>query len=282
MRQCDTEARVLIVAPVGQDAASMTEFLNGRGIISQICAGPAECARCIDEDAGALLLTEEALKLPNVSVLLETLKAQPPWSELPLILLTSGGESRFATLLDTLASAAGTITLLERPMSATTLLRSVEVALGSRRRQYQVRDLIAGRSKLAAIVEFSDDAIISKDLGGVITSWNKGAEHLFGYTAGEAIGQSITMLIPADRLDEEPKILERIRRGERIDHYETVRRCKDGTFLDLSLTISPLRNDRGEIIGASKIARDITKRKQAEEALRKAQAELRQHATTLE
>ena len=260
----------------------MAELLKKHGFLAQVCEGPGQCARRIRENAGAVVLTEEGLMLPNVSELLEALKEQPGWSELPLIVLTSGGESRFATLLDLLASAAGTVTLLERPMRAATLWRSVEVALRSRRRQYQVRDLIESRSKLAAIVEFSDDAIISEDLQGVITSWNRGAEHLFGYTAEEAIGESVTMLIPANRLDEEPGILERIRRGERIVHYETVRRRKDGALLDISLTVSPLRNERGTIVGASKIARDVTERKRTEEALRQAQAELRDHATNLE
>jgi two-component system, chemotaxis family, CheB/CheR fusion protein len=123
---------------------------------------------------------------------------------------------------------------------------------------------------LAAIVEWSDDAIISKDLNGVITSWNKGAEQLFGYKAHEAIGQPVTMLMPADRVDEEPGILARIRRGEVIEHYETVRRHKDGTLIDISLTVSPVRDKSGRIFGASKIARDITQRKRAEESLRRA------------
>jgi sigma-B regulation protein RsbU (phosphoserine phosphatase) len=119
--------------------------------------------------------------------------------------------------------------------------------------------------RLATIVEFSDDAIISKDLNAVITSWNRGAEHLFGYTAEEAIGKPITILIPPDRQDEEPEILERIRRGQQVDHYETVRRRKDGSLVDISLTASPVKNAQGKIIGASKIARDITVRRQAEE-----------------
>ena len=117
----------------------------------------------------------------------------------------------------------------------------------------------------AAIVESSDDAILSKDLNGVITSWNNGAQRLFGYTSQEAVGEPVTLLIPADRRDEEPKILARIRRGERIDHYETVRQRKDGSLVDISLTVSPIRDLRGKIIGASKIARDITERKRAEE-----------------
>ncbi|HEX4158827.1 MAG TPA: PAS domain S-box protein [Rhizomicrobium sp.] len=117
---------------------------------------------------------------------------------------------------------------------------------------------------LASIVEYSDDAIISKNLNGIILSWNKGAEHLFGYTADEAVGKSITMLIPQHRIDDEPEILRRIRGGERIDHYETVRRHKDGTLVDISLTVSPVRDGRGAIIAASKIARNISDRKRAE------------------
>ncbi|HEY3636506.1 MAG TPA: PAS domain S-box protein [Rhizomicrobium sp.] len=117
---------------------------------------------------------------------------------------------------------------------------------------------------LASIVEYSDDAIISKDLNGIILSWNRGAERLFGYTAGEAVGQPVTILIPEHRLDEEPNILNRIRRGEHIDHYETIRRRKDGTLMEISLTVSPMRDGSGKIIAASKIARNISERKQAE------------------
>jgi PAS domain S-box-containing protein len=118
--------------------------------------------------------------------------------------------------------------------------------------------------RLASIVESSDDAIISKDTSGIIKTWNRGAERVFGYTAEEAIGQPVTMLIPVDRLDEEPEILQRVMRGERIDHYETVRQRKDGELIDISITVSPLRNATGRVVGASKIARDITERKRAE------------------
>ena len=122
--------------------------------------------------------------------------------------------------------------------------------------------------RLAAIVEFSDDAILAKDLEGKIISWNKGAQRLFGYTPEEAVGQSVLMLIPPDRQNEEPDILGRIRRGDRIDHYETVRRRKDGSLVDISLSVSPIRSRDGRIIGASKIARDISERRLIEQQQR--------------
>lgn len=118
--------------------------------------------------------------------------------------------------------------------------------------------------RLAAIVESSDDAIASKDLNGTIVTWNKGAERIFGHAAEEIIGKPISILIPSDRENEEPLILDRIRRGERIDHYDTVRRRKDGTLIHISLTVSPIKDETGRIIGASKIARDITERKRQE------------------
>src|SRR6476660_8676601 len=127
---------------------------------------------------------------------------------------------------------------------------------------------------LASIVDSSDDAIISKDLNGIITSWNKSAERLFGYTSEEVIGQPITILIPPDRLQEEPEILQRLRKGERVDHFETVRRRKDGILLDISLTISPVRDGEGRIVGASKIARDITDRREVERKLRESEQRL--------
>jgi PAS domain S-box-containing protein len=135
---------------------------------------------------------------------------------------------------------------------------------------------------LAAIVDCSDDAIISKTLEGIITSWNTGAERLFGYTAKEAIGQHISMIIPFDRLDEETRILAKLRQGERIDHFDTVRVRKDGTTFEISLTISPLRDAAGKIIGASKIARDITGRKRFERELKESEQRFRELADALD
>ena len=125
----------------------------------------------------------------------------------------------------------------------------------------------------AAIVESSEDAIISKSLDGIIVSWNKGAERLFGYSAHEIIGKSVLTLIPQDRQGEEPGILARLRNGERIDHYETIRQRKDGTLMDVSLTVSPVRDGSGRIVGASKIARDVTEQKRATGALDKRASE---------
>ncbi len=141
------------------------------------------------------------------------------------------------------------------------------------------------QQRLAAIVESSDDAIISKDLNGVVQSWNRGAESLFGYTANEMVGQHISKIAPPEVVDEIPAILARLRSGERVDHYETKRRTKDGRILTVSLTVSPIRDSSGTIIGASKVGRDITERalhekalQEANEALERSNADLEQFA----
>ena len=144
------------------------------------------------------------------------------------------------------------------------------------------REAEIAKARLAAIVEGSDDAIIGKDLRGIVTSWNQGAERIFGYSAREMINQPITRIIPAERQDEERQILSRLKRGERIDHFETVRVTKDGRYLDISLTVSPIKDSYGQIIGASKIARDVTDRKAFERALRDAQQQLQAYAQDLE
>jgi len=142
MRNNDRDRRVLVMAPVGQDARAIAQLLTNRGLSAEICNSSADCCAEINAGAGALLLTEEALEMERGLDVVNTLKMQPAWSELPLIILTTGGETRLNRLLELAAQAAGTVTLLERPLSSMTLLRSVEVALNSRRRQFQIRDLL--------------------------------------------------------------------------------------------------------------------------------------------
>jgi PAS domain S-box-containing protein len=150
------------------------------------------------------------------------------------------------------------------PLGAVLVFRDV-----SERKQAEV-----ARAQLAAIVESSDDAILSKTLDGVMRSWNAAAERLFGYTAAETVGQNVTLLIPPDRLDEEALILGRLQRGQPIEHFETVRLAKGGRPLDISLSVSPVKNHEGRVIGASKIARDITERKRADRILRQSEERL--------
>ncbi|MDB5337147.1 MAG: luxQ 1 [Planctomycetaceae bacterium] len=137
------------------------------------------------------------------------------------------------------------------------------------------------QARLAAIVESSEDAIVSKTLDGIIRSWNVGAERLFGYTSAEAVGQPITLIVPPDLLDEERDILARLRRGERVEHFETVRMAKDGRLLNISLTISPVRDTDGRVVGASKVARDISQRMRADAALRRSEERYRKLFETM-
>jgi PAS domain S-box-containing protein len=153
---------------------------------------------------------------------------------------------------------SGAVTFLHPTGIDITERKEIEAAL--RERENRLR-------WVTSIVESSDDAIVSKNLDGIITSWNGGAERIFGYTAEEAIGQPITIVIPQDRQDEERTILTRIRRGERIDHFETVRQRRHGSLIVVSLTVSPVKNADGKIVGASKIARDITGQKRSQEEI---------------
>jgi PAS domain S-box-containing protein len=139
-----------------------------------------------------------------------------------------------------------------------------------------------GMHELVAIVESSEDAIIGKTLDGIVTSWNRGAERLLGYGAEEVIGQPITRFIPPDRLDEETQIRTRLRGGERVEHFETIRRRKDGTLVDVSLSISPIREGSGFLVGAAKIARDTTERNRAEATNREAHERLREQSAVLD
>src|SRR3954464_6571272 len=147
------DERVLILAPIAHDAPAMVAVLQEQGLQTRTCADAGECAGHIRSGAGALVMTEEALESPQLGDVLQALESQPPWSELPLIVLTSGGESRRVKLLDVATAAVGTVTVLQRPIETRTLRRSVEVALRSRHRQYQARDLFTQLASLNQTLE---------------------------------------------------------------------------------------------------------------------------------
>jgi PAS domain S-box-containing protein len=391
----DLEQRVLLLAPTTKDAALTGALLRRAGVECAPCPDLAQLCRQLEAGAGAVLLPEEAVAQERKGPLVEWLARQPPWSDLPVLVLARPGadSAAVAQAMDLL----GNVTVLERPTRVAALVSAVRTALRARQRQYQARAHLAERERgerelrdffdnaaiglhwagpdgiilranqteldmlgytreeyvgrhiaelhidreviedilqrltggetireqaarlrckdgsikhvlinsnvlweggrfvhtrcftrdvsdrkeaeraqalLAAIVASSEDAIISKTMAGTILSWNAGAERLFGYSAAEAVGQPITMLIPPERHDEELAILRRLGAGERIEHFETVRVTKDGRRLDISLSVSPVRDGEGRIVAASKVARDVSQRKQAEEALRAAREQL--------
>jgi two-component system CheB/CheR fusion protein len=265
--------RVLVLAPTAADAALTESILREAYLTAHVCGDLHELATQLGQGAGAILLTEAVLERGEAEFLLQALQREPAWSDPPVILLSSADS---ATGLSAWAmERLGNVTILERPVRVTTLVSTLRSALKARRRQYQLRDQIEPQALLAAVVASSADAIVSKTLDGIITSWNAGAEHLYGYTAAEAIGQSITLIIPRDRLDEEQEILRKLARGESVEHFETVRRAKNGRYVDISLSVSPIRDASGRIVGASKVARDITERKRAADRLRESEARFR-------
>jgi PAS domain S-box-containing protein len=171
------------------------------------------------------------------------------------------GDGHWAGELRHTCANGSKITVSTRWVSERDARGNITSILESNRDISESRRARETQGRLAAIVESSEDAIVAKDLDGTIINWNKAAERMFGYAAEEAIGQHITLIVPPDRLDEEANILASLRRGERIDHFETLRKRKDGALLDISVTISPVKDARGRVIGASKVARDITERK---------------------
>lgn len=281
------EQQVLALAPTGRDARATREVLASAGIAATICADMADLCRQLDSGAGAGLLTDESLKPEgSLAALAAALARQPKWSDWPLVLLASGGAN--SPIAMQALQALQNVLVLDRPVHLPTLVSAVKTALRSRQRQYEIRDHLDERkraeqslARLAAIVESSDDAIVSKNLNGIIQTWNAGAERLFGYRAEEVIGRPITLLLPPERIHEEDLILERVRSGQRVTHLETVRVTKDGRQIDVSVTVSPIRSRDGQIIGASKIAHDITDRKRAEEKLRESEQRFRTMAESI-
>jgi PAS domain S-box-containing protein len=262
------ERRVLILGPGPRDAKLAQEVLERAGIVSVVSP---DMSALLDEaavGAGALLVSEEALMGPTRRALAEFLDQQPPWSDLPLLILTrTGADSPLATRA---AETLGNVSLLERPVRVAALVSAVQTALRARARQYELRDRFESQSLLASIVDSSDDAIVSMTLDGTILTWNRSAERMFGYTADQVVGKSILLIVPPYLHDEAREILDRIARGERSQHFETHRLTRDGRLLDISLSVSPVRDASGQVVGASKVARDISAQKRAEQALREA------------
>ena len=201
------------------------------------------------------------------------LQADEPY-DVEFRVVQPGGEIRW------LASKAKVIR--DSQGGALRMVGATQDITAARQAQQELLRLQSAALHMAAIVESSDDAIVSKDLNGIIKTWNRGAERIFGYTAEEAIGRPVVMLIPQDRQQEEPEILRRLQRGERVDHFETIRRHKDGTLVNISLTISPVRDPSGRIVGASKVARDITEQKRTEADRERADRDMRRANQDLE
>jgi len=305
MEKNNSSERVLIIAPIGRDAQVMTELLGQRGFDAQNYVSLAECRVQMNFSAGVLLLTEEALELGGSSELFETLAAQPAWSELPLIILTSGGESRLARLLELAAKAAGSVMLLERPVGTTTLVRSLQVALNSRRRQYQVRDLLEkqrrkqrelkeAEERLRRAKEFDDEVmnnmgegLYTVDSQGLVTFMNPAAEELFGWSLEELQGRKMHDMTHYKHPDgspfpaEECAGLQVLSFGRTLADHEDVFVRKDGTFFNVVYSSSPLR-ENGKLNGLVVVFRDITAKKQAEQALRQAHEQLADRARQLE
>ena len=273
------ESRVLVLAPTGADGELSRAILTEAGFDCRVCADLPALCRELTAGGGSALLTDEALAAGDPQFLASTLQYQPAWSDMPILFLTGKGADSAAALWA--MEMLGNVTILERPVRVVTLVSALRTALRARRRQYELRDRLQAQALLAAVVESSEDAIVSKTLDGVITSWNTGAQRLFGYAPAEAIGQHITLIIPPDRLHEEEMIIARLRRGESIEHYETIRRTKTGRLVDISVTISPVRDSGGRVVGASKVARDITGQKQSQERMRQSEERFRFLAETL-
>ena len=253
----DPAPRVL----VADDNADMRDYLRrilGFHYHVDVVGDGRAALEQIHSHAPDLVLADVMMPSLDGFGLLASIRGDERTRSLPVILLSAraGEEARIEGL------KAGADDYLVKPFSRRELLACVasQLQLARLRREtiFEQKKALAAKAYLAAIVDSADDAILSKDLNGIIQSCNASAERLFGYTSAELVGRPVRILIPADRQSEEDDILSRLRRGVRVDHFETVRMTKDGRLLDVSLTISPVRDDFGTIIGASKIIRDIT------------------------
>lgn len=263
-----------MLAPLGGDGPAMATLLREHGFAAELCQSLTEVCAQIAAGAGAILVTEEALELVQVPDLFNQLKAQPPWSEMPLIILTHRGEPRLARLLELATGAAGAVTLLERPISTVTLLRSIEVALRSRRRQYQVRQREQQLAEQARLLDLSNDAIIVRDWDGCILYWNHGAEKLYGWKREEALGKNIHAFLQTQF----PKPFQEVqaelsRTGEWTG--ELVHTTRDGRRITVLCRKVLDREAHGTPTAVLETNTDITERKQAGERLRQQEENLR-------
>jgi PAS domain S-box-containing protein len=234
-------------------------------------------AESAEQALHALLADEFALLILDIRMpgatgieLAQLVRARKKTSTVPIIFLTAhyNEDQHIIQGYET-----GAVDYLSKPLNPAILRSKVAFFAELYRKQRSLEDM---SRVLVAVVDSSDDAIISTDLNGIIATFNPGAERMFGYKVGEVVGKPITLLMPVDRQHEEPEILARIRHGERVHHYQAARRRKDGTLIDVSLTVSPVKDDHGRIVGASKIARDITERKQSEDKLRESEQQLKE------
>jgi PAS domain S-box-containing protein len=259
--QTASQGEIIVVADDNADMREyVTHLLRDKYRVHAVCNGrdAVEATRRLHPD---LVLADVMMPVLDGFGVLDAIRNEPSLSSTPVILLSAraGEESRVE------GWNAGADDYLVKPFTARELLARI----GSHLAMSKIRKKqIMASQHLAAIVESADDAIISKDLNGDVKSWNRAAEKMFGYRAEEMVGRSITAIIPSELLADEPQILETIARGERIDHLETVRVAKNGERIDVSLTISPMKDEKGQIVGAAKIARDITQQKKTERALR--------------
>ncbi|MGB8645136.1 MAG: PAS domain S-box protein [Anaerolineae bacterium] len=240
------DMNAFLAETLGKSYRVMTAYDGEQGIAQALATRPD------------LILSDVMMPRLSGDQMVTELRRHPEMRDTPVVLLTAKADDALRVRM----LQQGVQDYIDKPFSADELLARVA---GLIQRHRQNREM---QARLAAIVESSEDAIIGKSLDGVITSWNRGAEYLFGYTAEEALGKSILMLFPPERVDEESAILDKIAHGESVKHFETVRVCRDERRLDVSVTISPIKDERGAVVGISKIARDITERKHAEETLR--------------
>jgi PAS domain S-box-containing protein len=234
-------------------------------------------AESAEQALHALLADEFALLILDIRMpgatgleLAQLVRARKKTSHVPIIFLTAyyNEDQHIIQGYDTSG-----VDYLGKPLNPAIFRSKVAYFAELYRKQHNLEEV---NRVLAAVVESFDDGIISTDLNGIIATFNPGAERLFGYKVEEVVGKPITLLMPVDRQHEEPEILARIRHGERVHHYEAARRRKNGTLIDVSLTVSPVKDDQGRIVGASKIARDITERKQSEDQLRESEQQFRE------